>query len=65
METETMNEILNKDFSALTEKNKKSVIDMTKFLVITQNAIVPNILDENTPADVPAPSNEAEKEGLA
>jgi hypothetical protein len=59
METETMNETLNKDFPALTEKNKKSVIDMAKFLVITQNAIVPNILDEN----MPAPPMEAGKEG--
>jgi hypothetical protein len=60
MEIETMNEILNKDFSALTEKNKKSIIDMTKFLVITQNAIVPEILHENM-----ATPNEAEKKGLA
>jgi hypothetical protein len=53
METETINETLNKDFSVLTEKNKKNVIEMTKFLVITQNAIVPNILN-----DVPAPMEE-------
>jgi hypothetical protein len=49
MKTETMNETLNKDFSALTEKNRKSVLEMTKFLVITQNAIVPNILNDATP----------------
>jgi hypothetical protein len=52
-----MNETLNKDFSALTEENKKSIIDMTKFLVITQNAIVPNILNEN----ISVPPNETEK----
>ncbi|MDR1149188.1 MAG: hypothetical protein LBK66_11210 [Spirochaetaceae bacterium] len=41
-----LKEILNKDFSVLNEKNKKSVINMTKFLVLTQNTIVPNILNE-------------------
>jgi hypothetical protein len=61
MEIETMNETLNKDFSTLTEENKKSVIEMTKFLVITQNAIVPNILNENV-SDTPV---EKEKQGLA
>jgi hypothetical protein len=45
---------LDKDFSALTEKNKKSVLEMTKFLVLTQNAIVPALLAD------PAPPDEAE-----
>jgi hypothetical protein len=35
---------LNKDFSALTEENRESVIEMTKFLIITQNTIVPELL---------------------
>jgi hypothetical protein len=48
-----LQETLKTDFSTLTEKNKKSVLEMTKFLVLTQNAIVPSIL-----ADAPAPSNE-------
>jgi len=36
---------LNKDFSELTEENRKSVLEMTKFLIITQNAIVPELLN--------------------
>jgi len=40
-----MNETLNKDFSALTEANKKGVIEMTRFLVLTQNTIVPEMLN--------------------
>ena len=35
---------LNNDFSVLTEENRKSVIEMTKFLIITQNTIVPELL---------------------
>jgi len=35
---------LNNDFSVLTEENRKSVIEMTKFLIITQNNIVPELL---------------------
>jgi len=32
----------------LTEKNKKSVIEMTRLLVLTQNTIVPKILNPET-----------------
>ena len=35
---------LNNDFSALTEENRKNVIEMTKFLIMTQNTIVPELL---------------------
>jgi len=35
---------LNNDFSVLTEENRRSVIEMTKFLIITQNTIVPELL---------------------
>jgi hypothetical protein len=38
------NQTLNNDFSVLTEENRKSVIEMTKFLIITQNNIVPELL---------------------
>jgi hypothetical protein len=55
-EEKDLQETLNTDFSALTEKNKKSVLEMTKFLVLTQNAIVPSML-----ADTPAPSNERKR----
>jgi hypothetical protein len=50
-----LQETLNADFSALTEKNKKNVLEMTKFLVLTQNAIVHSILADS------APPMEAEK----
>lgn len=36
---------LNNDFSELTEENRKSVLEMTKFLIITQNTIVPELLN--------------------
>jgi len=35
---------LNNEFSVLTEENRKSVIEMAKFLIITQNNIVPELL---------------------
>ena len=40
---------LNNDFTILSEKNRKNVIEMTKFLIITQNTIIPGLLnfDEN------------------
>jgi len=62
MEAEATNEILKKDFSTLTENNKKSVIEMTRFLVLTQNTIVPKILTpENDP--VPVESEGGEQTG--
>jgi hypothetical protein len=65
MEAENLNETLNKDFSALTEENKKSVIDMAKFLVLTQNAIIPAILTEkNMLADAPPVEKEGEKQEI-
>jgi hypothetical protein len=38
---------LNNDFSVLTEENRKSIIEMTKFLIITQNSIIPELLNFN------------------
>jgi len=35
---------LKSDFSVLTEENRESIIEMTKFLIITQNNIVPELL---------------------
>ena len=35
---------LNNEFSVLTEENRKSIIEMAKFLIITQNNIVPELL---------------------
>jgi hypothetical protein len=43
---EKLLETFNKDFPALTEENKSSILDMTKFLVITQNSVVPSMLDK-------------------
>jgi hypothetical protein len=57
-----LNKTLNKDFSSLNEKNKKSVLEMTKFLVLSQNNIIPSMLNETPPADAPLPKNEGEKQ---
>ena len=35
---------LNNDFAVLTEENRNRVIEMARFLIITQNAIVPELL---------------------
>jgi hypothetical protein len=53
METDKeMTEILQHDFLVLNEANRKSVIEMTKFLVLTQNTIVPRFLEENSLVDM-------------
>jgi hypothetical protein len=53
METgKEMTESLRQDFLVLNESNRKSVIEMTKFLVLTQNTIVPGFLEENGPVDM-------------
>jgi hypothetical protein len=44
-----MKETLRQGFSVLNEANRKNVIEMTKFLVLTQNAIVPGLLEEKGP----------------
>ncbi|GHV39429.1 hypothetical protein AGMMS49546_11450 [Spirochaetia bacterium] len=44
-------ETLQKDFSALTEENKKNIIEMTKFLVITQNKVLPSMLEQEDEPD--------------
>jgi hypothetical protein len=64
MEQDKDIESLNVDFTALTEKNKKGIIEMTKFLVLTQNTIVPELLNEKGMiADVPpAPDKESKGE---
>jgi hypothetical protein len=38
---------LNNYFYALNEENRKNIIEMTKFLIITQNSIVPELLNFN------------------
>ena len=45
---------LRQDFSALNETNKRKIIDMAKFLVLTQNTIIPRLLKENASSDIPA-----------
>jgi hypothetical protein len=51
METDKeMIKTLEQDFSVLDEKNKKKIVEMTKFLVLTQNMIVPGFLKEKEPS---------------
>jgi hypothetical protein len=51
METDKeMAETLQRDFPVLNESNRKKVVEMTKFLVLTQNAIVPGFLEEKRPS---------------
>ena len=62
METDReLAEILQESFSVLNEANRKKVIDMTKFLILTQNTIVPSFLQEKRPIDM---SIYAQKERL-
>jgi len=37
-------EAMNRVFAHLSEENKKKVLDMTKFLVLTQGSIIPAML---------------------
>jgi hypothetical protein len=61
METDKeMTELMKQDFSVLNEANRKGVIEMAKFLVLTQNTIVPGLLEENGPVDM---SKQIQKEG--
>jgi hypothetical protein len=47
METDKeMTDMLRQDFVVLNETNRKRVIEMTKFLVLTQNTILPGFLEE-------------------
>jgi hypothetical protein len=57
-----MTETLKQDFSILNENNKKKIADMTKFLILTQNTIVPGFLKENGPLDM---SRGTEKEEIS
>jgi hypothetical protein len=48
METDReMTEILKQDFPVLNEANKKKMVEMTKFLVLTQNTIVLGFLERH------------------
>jgi hypothetical protein len=52
METDKeMRETLEQDFSILNESNRKNIIEMTKFLVLTQNTIAPGFLKRKAPVD--------------
>jgi hypothetical protein len=60
METgKEMTETLKQNFSILNEYNRRNVIEMTKFLILTQNTIVPGFLEREGPFGMPA---EVEKE---
>jgi hypothetical protein len=47
-----MMKTLEQDFSILNESNRKKIVDMTRFLVLTQNTIVPGFLEEKGPVDM-------------
>jgi hypothetical protein len=49
---ETDIEVLRAEFSILNEANRKKIVDMTKFLVLTQNDIVPGFLQEKALNDM-------------
>lgn len=58
METDKeMAEVLREEFSGLNESNKKKVVDMAKFLVLTQNTIIPEFLGEKGLSDTSADSS--------
>jgi hypothetical protein len=35
---------LNKEFTSLNEMNRENIVNMTKFLVLTQDTIIPEML---------------------
>jgi hypothetical protein len=44
---EKLLETFNKTFPDLTDENKSSILDMTKFLVMTQNSVIPSMLENH------------------
>jgi hypothetical protein len=42
---EKMLKTFNKTFPDLTDENKLSILDMTKFLVLAQNSVIPSLLE--------------------
>jgi hypothetical protein len=58
-----MAEILRHDFSVLNENNRKNIVEMTKFLVLAQNTIVPGFLEEKVPVDMSI-GTEKERQGI-
>jgi hypothetical protein len=44
--------ILEQDSFILNECNKKNIIEMTKFIILTRNTIVSGFLEENSPVDM-------------
>jgi hypothetical protein len=45
-----MAEVVRAEFSLLNEANRKKVVDITKFLVLTQDTIVPGFLEKKEPS---------------
>jgi len=48
MEQDQETKTMNRDFAKLTEENKKKVVEMTKFMALTQDSIIPALLQSNT-----------------
>jgi len=40
-------EVMNKDFACLSKENRQKVLDVTKYLALTQNTVVPAILQKS------------------
>jgi hypothetical protein len=51
-EDKEMTEVLRRDFSVPNESNRKKAVEMTKFLVLTQNTIVPGFLEKKEAIDI-------------
>jgi len=42
-------EVMNKDFACLSKEDRQKVLDVTKYLVLAQNTVVPAILQKKQP----------------
>jgi len=42
-------EVMNKDFARLSKEDRLKVLNVTKYLVLTQNTLVPAMLQQNQP----------------
>jgi len=42
-------EAMNKDFACLSKEDRQKVLDVTKYLVLAQNTVVPAILQKKQP----------------
>jgi hypothetical protein len=57
-----MTEMMRREFSTLNEANRKGVVEMTKFLALTQNNIIPAFLGEKGFVDTSIQEREERRE---